>query len=155
MRHVRHHNTTYSSRRKGHVVLSAMSTMTQDDIRIMGLTGGIATGKSFVAEVLEQCGAYIIDADVAAREVVQPETPGLARVAQHFGCDVLHDDGSLNRVALGRIVFADDQARKTLEDILHPYIHDHMKSALQHAVHNVLAPVVVLDIPLLFETNML
>lgn len=94
----------------------------QGGMRIIGLTGGIASGKSSVAALLERLGAAVIDADQLAREVVQPGEEALAAIAARFGRGVLNPDGTLNRAALGEVVFADPQARRTLEGITHPAI---------------------------------
>jgi dephospho-CoA kinase len=88
----------------------------------VGLTGSIAVGKSFVLDVLRELGARTIDADAVAREVVEPGTPGLEAVVNEFGVEVLKPDGSLNRPALGAIVFADQAKRLRLNSILHPFI---------------------------------
>ncbi|WP_208734644.1 dephospho-CoA kinase, partial [Corallococcus praedator] len=88
----------------------------------VGLTGGIASGKTAVSDALRERGAVVIDADVLARQVVEPGTPGLAAVVERFGTDVLTDDGLLNREALGRLVFADAGARRDLEAIVHPAV---------------------------------
>jgi len=90
----------------------------------IGLTGGIASGKSVVAEMFAELGAQIIDTDVIAREVVEPGTPALEDIRRRFGDEVLSDDGRLNRGALRQIVFSDAAARKDLEAILHPRIGD-------------------------------
>lgn len=89
---------------------------------IIGLTGGIATGKSTVSRMLTELGAWVIDADQVAREIVEPGQPALADVAATFGDGVLHQDGSLNREALGEIVFGDAEARRKLNQITHPRI---------------------------------
>ncbi|HBG04675.1 MAG: dephospho-CoA kinase [Geobacteraceae bacterium GWC2_58_44] len=91
-------------------------------MRLIGLTGGIASGKSSVALLLERLGAAVVDADRLAREVVEPGEEALQRIAAAFGERVLNSDGTLNRAALGEIVFADQQARRTLEAITHPAI---------------------------------
>ena len=91
---------------------------------LVGLTGGIATGKSTVSEMLRRLGAEVIDADVLAREVVEPGRPALAAVADEFGRDVLRADGTLDRARLGAIVFADPAKRKRLEMLTHPAIRD-------------------------------
>ncbi|RNC66624.1 MAG: dephospho-CoA kinase [Desulfuromonadales bacterium] len=91
-------------------------------MRIIGLTGGIASGKSTVARILEQLGASVVDADQLAREAVRPGMPALDAIVADFGPDVLLTDGSLDRKALGRIIFADPQARRRLEAITHPAI---------------------------------
>jgi dephospho-CoA kinase len=117
---------------------------------LVGLTGGIGSGKSLVAELLAEHGATIIDADVLAREVVAPGTPGLAAVRERFGAGVLRSDGSLDRGALGRIVFGDPLARRDLEAIIHPAVR------VRAAALTALAPegaVVVQVIPLLVETG--
>ncbi|HEY5512309.1 MAG TPA: dephospho-CoA kinase [Geomonas sp.] len=91
-------------------------------MRIIGLTGGIASGKTSVANLLERLGAAVIDADLLAREVVQPGEQALAGIVAAFGAKVLDRDGSLNRAALAEIVFSDPAARRTLEAITHPAI---------------------------------
>lgn len=89
---------------------------------IVALTGGVAAGKSAVSRVLEECGAAIVDADLLAREAVAPGSDALRAIVERFGADVLDDTGSLNRGALGGIVFGDDQARAALEAIVHPVV---------------------------------
>lgn len=88
----------------------------------VGLTGSIGVGKSFVAGVLEELGCHVVDADQTAREVVMPESPGLAAVVAAFGADVLREDGTLDRPKLGALVFSDQNKRELLNSILHPYI---------------------------------
>jgi dephospho-CoA kinase len=118
----------------------------------VGLTGGIGSGKSAVSERLAALGAVIIDADKAARAVVEPGTPGLARITEAFGPDVLGEDGSLDRVKLAEIVFGDDAARSRLNAIVHPLVHEHMRAA-EEAATTVGGPkaIIVHDIPLLAE----
>jgi dephospho-CoA kinase len=113
------------------------------------LTGGIGSGKSRVAELLAGLGAGVIDTDLIARELTEPGTPTLARIAADFGADVLHPDGTLDRGALRDRVFRDRAARMQLESILHPRIRDLMleRAAKLHA------PYAVLVVPLLFETG--
>jgi len=120
----------------------------------IGLTGGIACGKSTVAAMLVRRGAILIDADQIAREVVLPGAPALGAVAERFGESVLNEDGSLNRKALGEIVFKEEAARKDLEAILHPRIRATMKERMEEA--NRLTPdkLVVVDVPLLFESKL-
>ncbi|HOP41452.1 MAG TPA: dephospho-CoA kinase, partial [Geobacteraceae bacterium] len=91
-------------------------------MKVVGLTGGIASGKSFVADILVSCGAVVINADLLAREVVAPGEPAYRAIVEVFGDGVVLPDGSLDRKALGRIVFADAAARKVLEQITHPAI---------------------------------
>ena len=121
----------------------------------VGLTGGIGSGKSEVARRLAEHGAVLIDADVAAREVVVPGSPGLAQVAAAFGDSVLRPDGSLNRERLGEIVFADPGLRAKLNGIVHPLVREWMATAERAAVRAAAppGPVVVHDVPLLAETR--
>lgn len=91
---------------------------------IVGLTGGIASGKSLVAECFARHGVPLLDADQVAREVVAPETPGLRRVLETFGDDYRRTDGTLDRARLRRLVFADSEARRRLEAIVHPLIRE-------------------------------
>lgn len=116
----------------------------------MALTGGIASGKSTVAEHWAKLGAVIVDADVLAREVVEPGTPGLAAVAERFGPGVLAADGSLDRAGLAATVFADDAARRDLEALLHPRIRARAAELEAAAADDA---VVVHVIPLLVETG--
>lgn len=88
----------------------------------VGLTGSIGVGKSFVAGVLAELGCHVLDADLTAREVVEPNSLALAKVVAEFGAEVLQPDGSLDRTKLGALVFGDTQRRVTLNSILHPYI---------------------------------
>jgi dephospho-CoA kinase len=120
----------------------------------VGLTGGIGSGKSEVARRLAAHGAVIIDADVAAREVVAPGTPGLAQVAEAFGPEVLGPDGALDRERLGAIVFRDPALRAKLNAIVHPLVRDQMgaaERAAAGAAHGDL--IVVHDVPLLAESR--
>lgn len=116
----------------------------------VGLTGGIASGKSTVARILAELGAVVIDADQLAREVVAPGTPGLAAVVDEFGPGVLTPDGQLDRPALGAIVFADPEKRRRLEAIIHPLVR--ARSAELEAAAGP-EKVVVHDIPLLAESG--
>lgn len=117
---------------------------------LVGLTGGIGSGKSLAAELLGSHGATIIDADVLAREVVAPGTPGLAAVVRTFGDVVLRPDGALDRAALGRIVFADPHARRDLEAIIHPAVRARAAALTAAAPQDA---VVIQVIPLLVETD--
>jgi len=116
----------------------------------VGLTGGVASGKSAVAALLRELGAVVVDSDVLAREVVEPGTPGLAAVVAAFGPEVLTTDGHLDRPALGAVVFGDEPARRRLEAILHPLIRARA-AELEAAAPE--GTVVVHDIPLLVETG--
>lgn len=116
----------------------------------VGLTGGVASGKSTVSALLRELGAVVIDADALAREVVAPGTPGLAAAVDEFGPDVLASDGSLDRAALGALVFADDDRRRALEAIVHPRVRARAAELEAQAGPDAL---VVHDIPLLVETG--
>jgi dephospho-CoA kinase len=116
----------------------------------VGLTGGVASGKSTVGAILRDLGAVVIDSDRLAREVVEPGTPGLAAVVDAFGGTVLTDDGTLDRPALGAVVFGDPGARRRLEGILHPLIRARAAELEAAAPPGAL---VVHDIPLLVETG--
>ena len=116
----------------------------------VGLTGGVASGKSTVSAILAELGAVVIDADLIAREVVARGTPGLDAVVAEFGADVLTPEGDLDRPAMGRLVFGDADARKRLEAIIHPMVH--ARSAELEAAAGDHA-VVVHDIPLLAEVG--
>ena len=119
-----------------------------------GLTGGIGSGKSEVSRRLAVHGAVIIDADVAARAVVAPGTPGLARVAEAFGAGVLGPDGALDRERLGAIVFGDPALRSTLNAIVHPLVGQWMRVADQAAVDSADGDVIIVhDVPLLAENR--
>ena len=88
----------------------------------VGLTGSIGVGKSFVASIFVELGCHVLDADLTAREVVMPGTPGLQAIVQEFGEDVLNTDGTLDRKRLGALIFADENRRQRLNHILHPFI---------------------------------
>ncbi|GAA1930508.1 dephospho-CoA kinase [Nocardioides hwasunensis] len=114
----------------------------------VGLTGGIASGKSTVSALLAEHGAVVIDADLIAREVVARGTPGLEAVVAEFGADLLTADGDLDRPAMGRLVFGDPDARRRLESIIHPLVHRRSAELEAEAADSA---VVVHDIPLLAE----
>ena len=116
----------------------------------VGLTGGVASGKSTVSALLAEHGAVVIDADLLAREVVAPGTDGLAEIVAAFGADVLDADGGLDRAAMGAIVFADEGKRRALEAIIHPRVRSRGRELEEAAAPGAL---VVHDIPLLVETG--
>lgn len=119
--------------------------------RIIGLTGGIGTGKSTVARYLAQVHQLpVLDADVYAREAVQPSSPILETIFERYGHQLQHEDGSLDRQALGEIVFRNPQERRWLEQQIHPYVRDRFVAQLTALS----APTIVLAIPLLFEAKM-
>lgn len=117
----------------------------------VGLTGGIGSGKSEVTRLLAAEGAVVVDSDVLAREAVAPGTPGLAAVVAEFGTGVLAPDGSLDRPALGRLVFADPARRAALEAVVHPYVR-RRSAEIAHAAPP--GAVVVHDVPLLVEKDL-
>lgn len=121
-------------------------------IRI-GLTGGIASGKTTVSRMLTELGARVIDADVLAREAVAPGSPGLRQVVDAFGAEMLRSDGTLDRKRLGALVFRDAQARQRLNAIVHPIVRRRMQEEIDRAQAAGLRAV-VLDIPLLFESGL-
>jgi dephospho-CoA kinase len=116
----------------------------------IGLTGGIGSGKSTVSALLAAHGAVIVDADRIAREVVEPGTPGLERIIEAFGDGVVEADGSLDRAALAAVVFADPDARRQLDGIVHPLVRARAREMAAAAPPDA---VVVHDVPLLVETG--
>lgn len=121
-------------------------------MRIIGLTGGIASGKSTVAKILAAYGAMVIDADQLAREAVQPATAACRQIVAAFGPGILLPDGNIDRKALGKVIFADPVARRRLEAITHPAIRNLAEQKLA-ALHAAGAPVVFYMAPLLIEAG--
>lgn len=119
----------------------------------IGLTGGIASGKSTVAKILRDLGLPVIDADSLARTVVQPGAKGLAAIAQTFGPDFIRPDGSLDRAKLGQLIFSETPKRLELEGVLHPLIQE-LKQAEKLRLENAGCDLAFYDIPLLFEKNL-
>lgn len=120
--------------------------------RVIGLTGGIASGKSTVAGILGEKGAWIVDADQLAREVVSVNSPALAEIAESFGDSVIAIDGSLDRAQLGQLVFSDESAREKLNAIVHPRVLELSREEIRKAT-GAGAGLIVYDVPLLFETS--
>ena len=120
---------------------------------VIGLTGGVATGKSTVAKLFKQCGAIVIDADALARDVVQPGKPAWRAIVRRFGKSVLNPDRTINRHALGAIVFRHPTKRRTLERIIHPRVAREQKRLTREVRRKNQQAVVVYDVPLLFETG--
>ncbi|XP_034049681.1 dephospho-CoA kinase domain-containing protein [Thalassophryne amazonica] len=121
---------------------------------LVGLTGGIASGKSTVSSMLRELGCPIIDADVVARKVVEPHSSAYSRIVSHFGTDILLDNGEIDRQKLGQLIFSNEVKRKLLNSITHPEIHKVMlKEILFYFLRGY--RYVVLDVPLLFETRRL
>jgi dephospho-CoA kinase len=120
-------------------------------VKVLGLTGGIGSGKSMVASMFAQQGADVIDADQLAREVVEPGQPALEEIATAFGRGILLPDGRLDRGKLGRIIFADPVARARLNAITHPPIQERM--ATEMALRGSRPGLLIVDIPLLYEND--
>lgn len=120
---------------------------------LIALTGGIASGKSLVASRLAELGAVHIDADLLARAVVTPGSPGLREIVEVFGDDILRSDGSLDRAALGEIVFSDTRRLARLNEITHPRVRALTGERIAAAVAADPAAIVVYDVPLLAETR--
>lgn len=118
---------------------------------VIGLTGGIASGKTTVANLFQQqFGINIVDADIVAREVVEPESAGLKQIVQRYGAAILLDDGTLNRAQLRDIIFADPNEKQWLDALLHPMIRQRMLEQLD----NTTTPYALLVIPLMAENNL-
>jgi dephospho-CoA kinase len=122
-------------------------------LKIVGLTGGIGSGKSTVVRIFGDLGVHWVDADDVAREVVEPGTAGLAAIAEHFGRDILQADGALDRAALRQRVFENPEERNWLERLLHPVIREELVRQLQSPETPYSQPYVLLVSPLLLETD--
>jgi dephospho-CoA kinase len=120
---------------------------------LVGLTGGLATGKSTVSRVFQSLGCVVLDADVLAREVVEPGQPALAAIVREFGSEVLQPDGTLDRKRLGGIVFADPDRRRRLEAITHPAIRDRFLAHLAELEAQGFEGLVLWDAPVMIETG--
>jgi dephospho-CoA kinase len=120
----------------------------------IGLTGGIASGKSLVAELFRRLGAAVIDSDSIAREVVEPGTTGWQSVVAEFGQDILAPDSTIDRAKLGRIIFSDRERRNTLNAILHPRIINTIRERVAALGRQYPEALVVTDIPLLIECGL-
>ena len=120
---------------------------------IVGLTGGIASGKSTMADMFKKEGAYIIDIDMISRDVVKPGKPAWQDVIHIFGKEVLNEDQTLNRKKVGDIVFSDAEKRKKLEEIIHPKITAETLKKINEIAKKDNQAIVIIDIPLLIETD--
>jgi len=120
---------------------------------LVGLTGGLATGKSTVSGILRDLGCVVLDADLLAREVVEPGQPALAAIAREFGPEVLQSDGTLDRKRLGAIVFAEPARRRRVEAITHPAIRDRFLARLAELEARGFEGIVVWDAPVMIETG--
>jgi len=121
---------------------------------IIGLTGGIGSGKSSVAEMFKDEGAYVIDFDYLARVVVEPDTPAWRDIIDYFGQEILSPDRTLNRSKLAEIVFSDAQSRKALEGFTHPRIFEKKDTLLKDIKTKDQKAIVIVDVPLLFELSL-
>jgi dephospho-CoA kinase len=117
---------------------------------VLGLTGGIGSGKSAVSAMFEELGIQVVDADIVAREVVEPDSVGLTKITAHFGDEILTSNGTLDRAKLRAIIFADESQKQWLNNLLHPLIRESMLSQLKQATSNY----VILVAPLLFENGL-
>lgn len=133
----------------GHVRIKENDDMTM----IIGLTGGIASGKSTVSEMLKKRGIPVIDADLIAREVVEVGKKAYTEIVNAFGKEILNEDLTINRARLGSIVFQNEDKREKLNSIVHPEVRLEMKRRQEQLISEG-AKAVVLDIPLLFESNL-
>ncbi|MEK5498244.1 dephospho-CoA kinase [Bacillus sp. FSL M8-0077] len=120
---------------------------------VIGLTGGIASGKSTVSQMIKEKGIRVVDADIIAKEAVSKGSPALHQIVQTFGEEVLQPNGELNRQQLGAIIFSDEEKRKKLNAIVHPEVRKEMLKQRDEGVSNQ-ETFVVLDIPLLFESKL-
>lgn len=118
---------------------------------VLGITGGIASGKSTVVNVLRSYGFPIVDGDVVARRVVEPETPGLLALVNVFGDSIITPEGTLDRKKLGSLIFQDETERKKLNQTLEPFIRSEIDRQIEIAKKN--SPLVIADIPLLYESD--
>jgi len=117
---------------------------------VLGLTGGIGSGKSAVSAIFEELGIQVVDADIVAREVVEPGSVGLTKITAHFGDEILTNNGTLDRAKLRAIIFANESQKQWLNNLLHPLIRESMLSQLKQATSNY----VILVAPLLFENGL-
>lgn len=120
---------------------------------LVGLTGGVATGKSTVSKMFKQCGAVVIDADALAREIVQPGKPAWREIVRAFGKDMLNPDRTIDRHSLGTMVFHDKKKLHRLERIIHPRVAREQARLAKQAGENDPNAIVIYDVPLLFEAH--
>ncbi|ECK4200317.1 dephospho-CoA kinase [Listeria monocytogenes] len=121
--------------------------------KTIGLTGSVATGKSTVSNMIQQAGIPLVDADIAARKVVEPGTEGLKEIVAYFGEEILLADGTLDRAKLGEIIFKDKEKREKLNEITHPRVKDYMLEARER-FFRAGEELIFFDIPLLFESHL-
>ncbi|MCP4104837.1 MAG: dephospho-CoA kinase [Desulfobacteraceae bacterium] len=126
----------------------------KDNRLVVGITGSIACGKTTVGNMLEQMGVPVIDFDIIARQVVEPGTPGLEKIVDYFGKQVLQEDGALDRKKLSKIVFRDSEKRKKLESITHPAIFEEFFKQVNEIAEKKSDAIIQVAVPLLIELNM-
>jgi dephospho-CoA kinase len=119
----------------------------------IGLTGGIATGKSYVLSVLSELGCEVIDADITAHRVIEPGRPAYLEIINHFGGEILNEDGSINRAALGAIVFTNQKARERLNEIVHPRVYEAQAEWFEQIARRDPGAIAVVDAALMIETG--
>jgi dephospho-CoA kinase len=119
----------------------------------VGLTGSIAVGKSYICDVLRELGAFVLDADRTAREVVEPGTIGLRRIVEHFGAEILQTNGELDRARLGAIVFADEGKRQLLNSVVHPLVIEAQNDWLTERERENPHKIAVIDAALMIESE--
>lgn len=120
---------------------------------LVGLTGGIASGKSLVSKLLKELGAYVIDADEISHEVIQPGTPAYEEILEHFGEEILREDRTIDRAKLGELVFNDPASRAVLEGIVHPRVFAIEEDRRRKIAQQDPQAVIIFDAPLLIETR--
>ena len=120
---------------------------------LIGLTGGIATGKSLVSQILKELGAYIIDADKIARQVVEPEKPAWLEIVKFFGRDIINEDKTINRKRLGEIIFNDPVKKRKLEEIVHPKVIEEENRLVKEYGRKNPNGIVIIDAALLIEAG--
>lgn len=120
---------------------------------VIGLTGGIASGKSTVSNMCREQGITIIDADIEARHAVEPGEKAYAQIVEHFGKEILLADGTINRAKLGEIIFNHKEERMVLNSIVHPAVRERMNAQKEAAIARN-EEIIIMDIPLLFESNL-
>ena len=123
--------------------------MTHINCKIIGLTGGIASGKSTVSKILIEQGYIVIDADLLARKVAEVDQPAYIQIVNHFGNTILKEDNTIDRKALGKLIFSNEEEKLNLNNIIHPYIYQELKKEINKKCRD--NKLVFLDIPLLFE----
>lgn len=122
-------------------------------IKIVGLTGGIGSGKSTVAKIFKEYGSYVVDADKIAHEIMEPNLPAYNEILEFFGDEILYQDGRIKRKALAEIVFKDKSKLEVLNSITHKYIFIEMQRQIDYCIKNHKHNMIILDVPLLFNSD--